>query len=561
MSQIVENVSSVPGDERYPGMIDPENYALNKKVAKRVEDRIVNMLPRIRSERITLNSQWERYFRIWEGTHTIKYYDGEADLRIRMARKATDTFVAHTRASIWPEDALYEVSSDTQPEKVDMIRDLIDHDIEQAELERKLDLFLTTGFIYGWCCFKTFWKVKSTTNWRRRRRGENILTVPETIQLYEGPASDIVDPFRLYFHPITARSLDDATIIFEDISVTASFLQDMENAEIYVKVDRVFKDPAPDTKVASPIADMDAERDRRVENQGYTVTGMVREETEIHRLTEIYAQFDLYGNGRLIPCKITLVGDHLLEVRQNPFFEQRAPYHMWRVTDLIDNIYGQGMMSLIEDYQYGIDALINQSIDNVNFQLNPIIYINEDLMDREQVKIRPRAVWSGTGSSREAFDIIRPPDSAQMGLQMAGVLIQMLENGVGTPPIQQGRVARSGTTATEISQVAAGAAAIGTAQAAKIRQDVMEPMMRTYYFLEEQFGSPSRHARIVNQLKQRLGRGEIQDLLGDYAIRWFVGTTEVLEKLQVEQFQGGVTATPGGGGVEEMTGQILTGGS
>lgn len=560
MSQVVENVSAVPGEHLFPGMIDPTNYATNKKVAKRVEDRIINMLPRIRSERITLNSQWERYFRIWEGTHTIKYYDGEADLRIRMARKATDTFVAHTKASIWPEDALYEVNSDSQPEKVEMIRDLIDHDIEQAELQRKLDLFLTTGFIYGWCCFKTFWKVKSTTNWRRRRRGENILTVPETIQLYEGPASEIVDPFRLYFHPITARTIDDATIVFEDISVTASFLKDMENAEVYMKVDRVFKDPMPDTKVASPIADMDAERDRRVENQGYTVTGMVREETDIHRLTEIYAAFDLYDNGRLIPCKITVVGDHILEVRQNPFFEQRAPYHMWRVTDLIDNIYGQGMMSLIEDYQYGIDALINQSIDNVNFQLNPIIYINEDLMDREQVKIRPRAVWSGTGSAREAFDIIRPPDSAQMGLQMAGVLIQMLENGVGTPPIQQGRVAKSGTTATEISQVAAGAAAIGTAQASKIQQDVMEPMMRTYYFLEEQFGSPSRHARIVNNFKQKLDQGGIQDLLGDYAIRWFVGSSEVLEQVQVRQFEGGTTATPGGGGVEDMLGQVLTGG-
>lgn len=68
--------------------------------------------------------------------------------------------------------------------------------------------------------------------------------------------------------------------------------------------------------------------------------------------------------------------DHVLSIRQNPFFHQDFPYLVWRVIDVQDQFYGQGLVESVEHHQYALNALLNQSLDAVVFQTNHIVVVN-----------------------------------------------------------------------------------------------------------------------------------------------------------------------------------------
>lgn len=530
MSTKLENVAAVPDQHLVPGLIDPTNYAGRPKDDERVRNKWIRLLPQVRSQRASITADWQRYYAVWEGTHSIRYYEGQADLKIKMIRKVCDTFTSHVKAAIWPENDLYEIipGRNTTTEAAEAIRDVLDHDIEQAGLRDLTDLFLDTGWIYGIAVLKSFWGLETTTNYSLRNIKGNLSVEPEELRLYEGPQTELVDPLRFYVYPIQARQLKDAEALFEDRTVTESFLRDMEAANVYRNVQKVIdKKRAPDDDAVPngtnmrPIADDTThERDSRINAHGFTVSGDTISPNPAYQLTEIWAKHDLKGDGRLVPCKITVVEDEIVEIRQNPFFDQEPPYLMWRVKDLIDNVYGQSLVALIEDYQYAIDALFNQAIDSANFQINHITYINETYLDSDQIRVAPRAIWRGEGPPRDSFEIIRPPDTTQVALQMAAFIIEMLENIAGQPPVRQGRIEHSRTTAKEASIAAQGAAAFGNATTSKLQQTVMCKLLFKYYKLEQQFRAMDSYAKITGQLPEQL---DIQGIIGDYNFRWFVG--------------------------------------
>lgn len=54
--------------------------------------------------------------------------------------------------------------------RIERIGELLKFDIRQARVNRWLDAFIRQAIIYGCSPVKIFWKVRQTTNYKRRRK-------------------------------------------------------------------------------------------------------------------------------------------------------------------------------------------------------------------------------------------------------------------------------------------------------------------------------------------------------------------------------------------------------
>lgn len=558
--QTVYETGGVPEES-----IDSTNYAKSEEVVARCRRQVLETLDYVRDQRSQQEDIWSRNYKIWLGKHDIRLYKGHSDLFIPMTTKIIETFVSQVRGQLFPEAQtfLVEPSDEFSMAYKPAVELLVEHDIEQANLRQKLDQFVRLGLIYGPAVLKCRWMTRSMKVRRRRPTAVNLgrlLTKPtsepslvqnEDIVLYNGPSVEIVDPLRFFIHPITAKNIDDARLVFEDITVDWNHLVDMEKKGIYKDVDRVRKFASREGEDGQT----SSERDNRVNFYGYSAEQMAAEDPPRWRLTEVWGKFDLYGDGRLVPCKIVAVGDIVLEIRANPLFMPRPPYFMWRVYELMDNVYGRGVVEQLAHMQYAFNALMNQAMDTGAMQINPPIGVNVNALEGElgDLTIAPLALLPTLDSPGEVFKFFRPPNTMETALNLAQVFQGLMQDMAGAPPILQGKVGNDDLTATEADILRSGAGAFTSAMASKIEADVLTPLLQWFYFLEQQFGPPERHMKITGGPSVQVNR---EDLVGDFTFKWWTGGGALQRQVVVQQRGGGMTAGPpsGGGAIQGVPG-------
>lgn len=553
------------GGRRPEGSLDPKNYAGNPSVEDRVRRTVLNTLDHVRKQRTRINEIWERLYKVYLGKHDIRLYKGHSDVFVPMTTKIVETGVSQTKPQLFPEaqtlmvEPTDELSAELQPG----VQLTLEHDVEQAKVRQKMDLMLRLAFIYGPAVVKSRWLKRTVTNRKRVRTfdateqqnfsifgpvQEDTTIEPHEVAVYEGPTFEVVDPLRFYVHPITARDIDDARLVWEDITVDWNHLKGMEEAGIYKEVGRVRDLAAGDQRDArSP--EIDGERDTRLNFYGYSAAEMAREEPARFRLTEIWGKFDLYGTGRLIDCKIVAVGDVILEVRQNPLFSNRPPYRMSRVFELMDNVYGRGIVEQLEHMQYAFNALVNQAMDSGAMQINPPIGVDINRLNGElgDLTIAPLALLPTLGPPRETFSFFRPPNTMETALNLANVFAGFMQDMGFSPPIAQGKTGGRDLSATEADILRSGAGAFTSNMAAKFEADILTPMLHDWYLLEQQFSPRERTLKITGTPPVRINR---QDLVGDYTFKWYTAGAALQRQVVVQQRGGGITAGPPGEGQE-----------
>lgn len=520
---------------RAPNLVDDTNYALDPEIASRAKIEIIDLLPRIKDQRRLLESMWERFEKVWSAKQDIRLYEGRSDLYFPIGRKVVETQVAHTKAQLFPTaDSFYIEPSPDDPVSImaaPRIARIMRHDVEQAKVERYLDLFLRQMFIYGPTIVKFFWKTVKSTNYRLRAMPETgplaepgamlYQPVAEEVLLYEGPTFQVVDLFRWYIHPITVQDIDDAQIIFEEADVTRGFLQSMEDEEVYAGVDRVLN--REQEGIAAANGGADESRNARLSPYGLSIGQIKPSKRNEWRLTEVWAKFDLYGDGYEMPVKITVVDDIIIEIRQNPFWHQRFPYRAVKYIDTFDNFYGQGLIESLEHQQYALNALTNQAIDAVIFQTNHIIAVNTAALDQDvsTLRIAPRAIWKVIGSPKDAIEVIRPPDNSQAAFATAQLIAGMMQDTANAPPVMQGKMSSKEMTAFENATLMQGAqtGVMGTIR--NVESSVLSPMLQYWYMMEQQFRAFESYIKIAGMPPIPMSS---QDLVGDYSFRWMVSS-------------------------------------
>jgi hypothetical protein len=555
--EILENVTD---DEQInDDLIDPTNYADDDKVVARVKDEILTLIEPIRSIRLPVQQRWDRFRKCYEGIHTKTLYQGRAQLYWRLVYKIVETMVGQIKAGIFPTvDNFYVEPSPFDPMSMvnaHAARRIIRHDVQQAAVERWMDTFLRNGLIDGCSVFKSPWKSVKSKNYKRgqNKYGDMQFGASE-VHLYNGPAFIPLDILDFYVHPITCQDLDEARLIFEDVTHDRNYLQSMVDKGQFdgdVVADMLDDNIGHNDANQNIVTTTDSSKDDRMGRDGITQQQVRKWTKNVYKLQEIWCKFDLYGNGFDIPCKIVAFGDKVLEVRQNPLFDQRAPYLAWKIRDKQNNFYGAGIVEPVEHVNVAANAVGNQFLDAVQMQTNHILGVNIALLGQDvgSLRIAPRAIWPSLGNPNDVFQVIRPPDNTQVAMMAMQLLSGVIQDISGAPPMLQGKFSNSDKTATEINAVAQGA---GTAVAGMIRNVetmALSPMLYQWWKLEQQFRAVTDEEKIAGPLGAfRLAP---EDLLGSYSMRWLVSTqvngaiSQFQQMMDAQDAQGGNANPPG----------------
>ena len=556
----VENVS-----ENMDGL-DPRNRAEDLVIVDRIRVDVLSKLTGIRGDQAGLRNEWAASFDCWNQTHRVRLYEGASDLFIPVARNIVETFVAQIKSGVFPSvnTLLVEANPMAPGPSPQAIGELLRHCIEQAKVERHLELFIRDALIYGTAIVKFPWVEKTETVYRRRpivppelagmispELAAMTTVMPEQVRTYYGPAFRPVDIMRFYVYPLTCRDLEDATMIFEDLDASMSHLKAMEAKGIYYDVARV-KEQA--TSSVDPSADGRAGRTNRYGvniDSGYSVGKF----GDCYQLSEIWCIYDLDGTGNDIPCKIVSCGDLVLEARPNPFFHQSPPYLAWKLIDMPDMFFGQGLVSGLKHQNYAVNALTNQGIDAAVFQTAPIVIANANGLTQGMgsIKLGHRSIIYVNGKPSDSIEFVKMPDTSPTAFQTSSLIMQAMRDMAGAPPILQGKLGSNETTATEASILGNNAQSGVDNFIRSLEASVMSPLLQKWYFLLQQFMEEMQYFKIANEPKD-VGMSAA-DLVADVRLRWLVSTQvrDRLSGLQAEMMaqtattlnQPGVPPMPG----------------
>lgn len=534
----LQNVGDNPVAARFPNAPDPTNYADDPDVKQMVLDEVYALIPDIRQGRQKINDRITRFRKCWEGIHTKKLYEGRADLYWRIAFKIIETFTHHLRTQVFPHtDSFYIEPSPFDPValyEAPLIRRLLRNDVEAAGVERKLERFIRNGLVDGTSVVKNVWDTK--TVFRYDRRAANVPSLAQgsayetptpmfqgaEIKIFDGPTFTPINLLDWYIHPITCSEVDEAHLIFEDVRVDRNYIRSHAEADRWSRsaTKRAFE-RADKAQVTS---ETQGNKDDENSRAGISESEVARNLKRSLVIQECWVKIDLWGIGYDVPCKVVLCGEDILEVRQNPFFDQAAPYDVWRCIERQNNFMGMGLVEPVEHLNVAANSMGNQLLDAIAMQVNHILGVNVALLaqDVSTLSIGPRSIWPSLADPSEVFKEFRPQADIQSGLLGMQLLSGTMQDIAGTPPVMQGKFAnKDGTTATETAAVSEGAAAGVTAMISNIEVQAMTPWLRRSHIREKQFRAVEEAVKIGGMIPMNVEPGS---LVADYGMRWMSGS-------------------------------------
>ena len=556
----LQNVSGNPIARLFPEAPDPTNYAEDPQVRQMVMDECYSLIQPLRTQRGTKNERIARFRKCWEGIHTKKLYEGRADLYWRIAFKIIETFANHLSGQVFPSvDSFY-----IEPNPFDQIalhnapiaRRLIRHDIEAAGVDRRLLRFIRNGLIDGTSIVKDGWDTKSI--YRYDRRAAEGLSQPgsvtpifggEAIKIFDGPTFMPVNLLDWYIHPITAGDIEDYRLIFEDVRVDRNYVKSHAKAGAWSK--EAAKRAFAKADRGNVVEETAGHKDDINSRAGITEAEVARNLKHSMVIQECWVLLDLWGKGYDVPCKVVMLGDEVLEVRQNPLFDQMPPYHAWRCIERQNDFLGMGLVEPVEHLNVAANAIGNQLLDAIAMQVNHILGVNVALIaqDVSTLSIGPRSIWPALADPSEVFKEFRPTADIQSGLLGMQLLSGTMQDIAGTPPVMQGKFAnKAGTTATETAAVATGAAAGVTSMIRNIEVNVMTPFIKRVWIREKQFRAVEDEVKIAGMPSMPVRPG---DLVSDYGMRWMTSNQlppmakAALEQADAMSMMGGAMPMPG----------------
>lgn len=475
--------------------IDPTNYALDEKKAERFKQEVVALMPMIEAQRVTLEERWNAQHHCWarKNTDTSRFYVGTNDAFFPVGFSNVETAVAYLQQQLFPAGpkfALRPANPMIPPAVLQKWSALMTYFLYISKMERKFPMFSRQAAVFGPTVVKNVWREESVISYVPKLDPQTGQITPggQELTLYKGPTFQVVDILSFYVYPIFGfQDLQEAEIVYEKIDRDFRDIQALEGS-VYLGTARLQNSQEMSQNSRDAIR-RNTNRDFRMEPYGIS-TYQIRS-PNLFTLNEVWCKFDLYGNGYRIPCKAVVANDIVLELRQNPYWHQRYPYRMWRWIEHQDHIYGMSGLELVTTEQSTLNAVMNQGLDALLFQVNQMVAVD---MDRYQgsssnFEMVPLAFmpFSGGGPVKEAFEFVKPENSFNEALEGANILAGSIQDSFGTPAPMQGKLSNKERTADEVERVIQGASTKIGMQARNLSLDIMQGWLEDSFLLAQQF--------------------------------------------------------------------------
>ena len=536
--KIFQATSLTPGFSLQPGLIDQLNYAQDLTTVERAKV-LFKKKDQIEAQRQPLEDDWIDYYKIWaceKNGAQSQPHQGMHEVYLPDTYILTETEVDHLKSRIFPFNNNIAVrpwlSDPVSPMMVFPVLELLQYDINQADVKSNIDVTLRSSILYGWAPVKVAWEVQTITDYARAlvqdpfsQQGSQVGFGSREVVKFEGPTFHPVHPFNLYVYPFTQTDPKKLTWVHENMTVGWDFLLSMQSEGTYVGIEALLEQ-----RGKSSTSKSDQNRDRLLERLGIT-DGQV-DDPDAFKITEIYTKWDLYGTGQLVPTKITYSGDVILEIRQCPYNDQDPPYVYHRDAKVSETFYGRSRVKAVKPLQYTNNAVINQGLDSNAFaSANMIVVDVTRLRGRvEDIEISPMMVFQMTGdASEKAIRFEAPPNTIQQNVILSQQISTAMRDSFRIPSGMQGKT--EGTTATEVATTTQAGIVGVDAVATNFENDLMSKWLAMAYKREQQFrgiDSPPRLGMPIVPAEALVPEYSFQFLAGQAAQQYMQQVQEAM---------------------------------
>lgn len=528
-------------------VVDGRNWAADETVTKYINEHLLPVIPQIRQDHSALHEEWRQVARMANLMHdSKKTYNGRSNVYIPSYVSARTTLISQLSQGIFPTDDYIGVTdaanpNDSNPPNAQAVKTYVKWEIiKVAKLRRYMKGFLGSFIDYGYAVLK-HWYEKETTGKRKMKlkksRGAlDAAGYEDSKPCREGLRVSARSVYDFYVYPYNIDTLEEASIVFEDVPVGRAYIMERERLKEWENCDKLL------SINVVPEAEMNAQ-DAQLENMGAPTNQSEHASSNlagIFTMTEVWCNMPLpkaayteaevaEGSvGTPIPCKLMLSGDVIAQVVRNPFWHQTVPYLVHRDDPKPGSWYGKGKGFKVKGIQYLINDFSNQMNDNGNMGMNPMVILNPTTMAGPITPFKPGGIWQTTDVANGIkFD--RPPiEQVQYGMQFVQLYAAMLADHSGATPSLQGKGGGgSGKTATGMQLLQKNAVTPLKDTVEDIEEAIMSPLIEAAWNLGQQYREEKFMMEVMGDTGGWMPKSMTrQQLAGDFLLEWMASNQQ-----------------------------------
>src|SRR5215475_5957968 len=545
----------------------PVNLAVDPEIQARIRQELCPLVTRTRDERMVLRDRWLRYYRIWSLRHDVQGYRGRTNTYFPIGRRWIEQWVTRLKRDLFPDNdwfacrALAEDFEKRVPAKVALQKYWMRRYIR---LRRHALPFLRQLVMYGTSPVRNVWRcleheqpaLQDVLDDLGEPSGRTVERV-EKVADFLGPTFEPVDLFAFYVWPVTAESLDNATLAFEDRCVSRAHVEALaakpldpdnpKSGNVYEFVPELLElyASAISSRGSSSSGQKFDALALRLADKGFTAPLDQNLPSALRPLdlTECSWMVDLEGEGAQ-RYLVTLGADTIpLRVQRRPFWHGGTQWLCGRFVEVAEEFYGRGLPEIFDYIQYFVNDLGNQSGDAFVWSTNPIAVVDIGaVQDPTSLRMVPGAKWLANPAG---VQFTTPPQgAAQAGLDAVQGFVGMADNLVApTParPIVPNQPAGPQDSAGLAAQLADSAVDL-RAVVENLEDEVMVPLLERSDILAQQCLDRDIILKVAGQDGVELMEHPITvaDLVGEYEWEWLGTTSALNQQVRAQQMVQGI---------------------
>lgn len=521
-----------------------QNLAMDSTIRERAEKDLVPLLPRIRSDRFRLEEKWQRFYRLWNCELDKNSYSGRSKIFLAAARATAETFVSAIARDFFPtNDGWYDVQpiEDISDElRADALKSTFDYFFTRQQKLKSDSLPLIRQLVnYGTSPAKVAFLDKGLKTNRLAMQGKDLKKITKEFKLEYGPRVQPRDIFNFYVWPTTADDIQTATLSIEDIEITLDHLRHYaakpmggdpkKNGYVYHIPEEVFVDRGNFTREWYRF------RRERLQKMGLSSDPSdrwLKLDYDRRNLSEVYWTTDFDGTGEK-SWLVTVINDfHVIRIQENPHWHKRRPYLVPRLIRCVGEFYGRGVMETIDRVNYMMNDIVNQTMDSVQYEINPITLIDPSgVAFPNSIRAFPGAKWLINDPTKNVV-FSKPASVAAVGFSTLSLLQGYIHDFSGANAALQGQPAvrgrgRAQNTASGMQTLLSQGSASISQIVEDLEQQFGEPLLYMAYSTLEQFMDEKIMLRILGRKGAPLLQKEvsIEDIVGDFEFKWLGSTS------------------------------------
>lgn len=542
-----------PQDEAEAGVLlgmlpdTKTNFAEDPATQAYLLEHVLNVIPQVRLHRQALEEEWREERRMALLQHdSNQSYIGRSNAYVPSYLRAENTLVSKLTRGLFPSDQYLDVTEEALGDEAaaQATKQYLKYEFDKCmRLRNNLKPYIRQFIRHGWSVGKHSYhkEMKAKVKGRKALTDGAVLATMEKDTSTEGSRFKALSIFNFYVWPTTVDSLDEATLIFEDVDVPMWFIKEMFDKGRWPSKlrDAALNAPVDPTHLFNTQhQQIDMVNNSIVPTGGTPASGDI---AQWRMLTEVWVSIPLptaaYAQGEEVGspvlCKVILAGQVAVEVSRQPYWHGKTPYVDVRSMPEPGSYYCKGHGFIARYLQYLINDFANQTNDNGTYALNPVTLMNPNTLAGTPAPLKPGAVLLTT-DVQNGIKFDRPPvEQIQYGQQLLQSWVSMLHDNVGTPPIMQGTNAGKGArTATSSQILQANAENPIQDMVEDFEQAVMQPLMMMTHSNGLQFREGQFWVQITGLPPIKLTP---QQIVGDFKFEWCASSQAASKQQQAQQ--------------------------